>query len=216
MFFVSILPGVFWVWYFYRKDIYDPEPKKLLVRDFLWGMVIVFPASFLEFPFRNLFSPDKSLLTILLASVLIVGFIEEGFKAGTVYFLHYNNPEFNEPIDGMIYGITVGLGFAAFENLLYTEVFGYSVGLSRAIITNLLHASFTGIFGFYLARFRTEVNFSRLVFGFLQVVIFHGIYNFLVLSQLVGNRAVFFIVILTQFYLAYLMKKLNLESPFRT
>jgi RsiW-degrading membrane proteinase PrsW (M82 family) len=157
---VSILPGILWVWYFYKKDIFDPEPKHLIIRDFIWGILAVFPASYLEAPFSDYLSSQTSLLTLFFSTILIVGVIEEGAKSLVVYILHYNHPDFNEALDGIIYGVTVGLGFAAFENLFYTMLYGYQVGLSRAVLTSLAHASFTGIFGYFLGQAKMNDNKS--------------------------------------------------------
>ena len=179
------------------------------------GMGIVIPASLLEHPFRELLSPGVSLPVLFWSSILVVGLIEEGLKAGAVYFLHRSDPEYNEPVDGIIYGIMIGLGFAAFENLLYATVFGYAVGLSRAILTNLLHASFTGIFGYYFSRSRMENRPELPLWGLGLVSVFHGVYNFLILGQFIGTFTVVFLVVLLQIWLARLFEVMNQQSPFK-
>ena len=45
---VSILPGVLWLAFFYRQDRYEPEPKRVIVRVFLGGMLMVIPAGAFE------------------------------------------------------------------------------------------------------------------------------------------------------------------------
>ena len=215
MFLVSILPGILWVWYFYRKDKYDPEPVKLIIRDFIWGLLIVLPAGLLEAPFGEFLRPQTPLLYLLFGTIFIVGFIEEGIKSYTVFKLHYKHPEFDEPIDGIIYGITVGLGFAAFENLFYTVLYGYQVGLSRAVLTSLAHASFTGIFGFYLSRAQHEDNRSLIWYGFLLVAFLHGIYDFLVIGGFIGIFSTIIIIGILQGYLASLISHTTEKSPFK-
>lgn len=215
MFFVSIVPGILWVRYFYKKDKYDPEPKKLIVRDFIWGLFIVIPVSFLESPFGGLLQPDSPLLVIFLASILVVGLIEEGAKAFVVYKFHYNHPEFNERIDGIIYGVTVGLGFAAAENLFYTIMYGYQVGIIRAFITTLAHASFSGIYGYFLGKARIEKRDSCMYIGLALAVVMHGLYDFLVISNIMNLAYTILTVILLQFLLAYLMENLLNQSPFK-
>ncbi len=215
LFFVSIFPGILWVWYFYRKDRYDPEPKRLIVRDFIWGLLMVFPAGILEAPFARFLTPQVSLFTLFLSTIFVVGIIEEGFKSYTVYKLHYYHPEFDEPVDGIIYGVTVGLGFAALENLFYTVLFGYQVGLIRAVLTTLAHASFTGIFGYYLARAKETDKRSFIVFGYLLVSILHGLYDFLAISGMMGTYSAVVIIGLLQFYLASLIKGTTERSPFK-
>ena len=215
LFLVSILPGILWVWYFYKKDKFDPEPKKIIFRDFLWGMMAVFPASVLESPFSEYLTPETSLITLFFSTILVVGLIEEGAKSLAVYYLHFRHPEFNESLDGIIYGVTVGLGFAAFENLFYTILYGYQVGLVRAVLTSLAHASFTGIFGYYLGQARINEKKGLITFGFILVTVLHGLYDFLVIGQIAGFYFTTGIIVFLQLYLAGLIRKTTLESPFR-
>ncbi|MFW6238470.1 MAG: PrsW family intramembrane metalloprotease [Halanaerobiales bacterium] len=212
---VSILPGILWVWYFYKKDIYDPEPKPLIIRDFILGMIIVVPVSLLEEPFSGLLTSATPLPVLFLSTIFIVGILEEGAKSLIVYRLHYKHPEFDEPIDGIIYGITVGLGFAAAENLFYTMIYGYQVGLTRAVLTSLAHASFTGIFGYFLSRARSENNIKLIPLGYILVSVIHGIYNFLIIGNIVSFYITVGIILALQLYLASLLRQMADISPFR-
>lgn len=210
LFFVSILPGILWVWYFYRKDKHNPEPVGLIVKDFIWGILIVLPASFLESPFSGLLNAQTFLPVLFLSTIVIIGVIEEGLKSFTVYRLHYYNSEFNEPLDGIIYGVSVGLGFAAAENLFYTILYGYKVGLIRAILTSLVHASFTGIFGYYMGEAKITDNKLLLIYAFILLSFLHGLYDFLIISRLISlGYTIIFIAVLYG-YLISLIKK-NLE-----
>lgn len=215
LFFVSIFPGIIWVWYFYRQDRYDPEPKKLIIRDFIYGILIVFPVSLIESPFSGMISPETPLLTLLFGTIFVVGFVEEGAKSYVVYKLHYNHPSFDEPVDGIIYGVTVGLGFAAFENLFYTMMYGYQVGLIRAVLTNLAHASFTGIFGYYLSRAKQQNSRYHIWFGYILVSLLHGIYDFLVIGGFMGMVHTILIILILQLYLASLIRGATRNSPFK-
>ncbi len=214
LFLISILPGILWVRYFYKKDRYHPEPKLIIIRDFIAGMFAVLPASIIESPFSGLISNPPSLLILFLSTIFIVGFVEEGIKSILVYILHFKHPEFDEPLDGIIYGVTVGLGFAAAENLFYTIMYGYEVGLARAVITSLAHASFTGIFGFYLTQSRQYNNKHFIFFGFILVSFMHGLYDFLVISQLISFITTIIIIAALQIYLAYLIENLLIKAPF--
>ncbi len=207
LFAVSILPGLLWVIYFYRMDKLDPEPKGLILRDFLLGMLLVYPASILETPFQSLISSEVSFLTLIFSTFLIVGLVEEGLKALVVYKVHYNHPAFDEPLDGIIYGITVGLGFAAFENFFYTSMFGIQVGLYRAFLTSLAHASFSGIFGYYLgqAKFRNRPKLIRR--GLAIAVIYHGFYDFIIIGNYINNWFAVFLLIYFYYYLLKLIKQ---------
>lgn len=91
---LGFAPGIFWIWYFYRQDKWEPEPKKLITKVFLYGIVIALPVLFLEMPF---------LFSELLLAVVAAPIIEELFKFFTVRYSVYKNREFSEPLDGIIY-----------------------------------------------------------------------------------------------------------------
>ena len=105
---LGLAPGIFWLWYFYRKDKLEPEPKHLIIKTFFLGMVSAVPAIILETPFKGL------LLTVIAAPV-----IEEYLKYFVVRRTIYNHAEFDEPMDGIIYAAAAALGFASAENTLY-------------------------------------------------------------------------------------------------
>lgn len=215
LFLVSILPGILWVIYFYRQDRNNPEPLKLIIRDFSWGFLLVFPAGILESPFARWLTAGTPPLQLFLACIFAVGFIEEGLKSYAVYRLHYGHPDFDEAIDGIIYGVTLGLGFATFENLFYTILYGYQVGLTRAFLTTLAHGAFTGIFGSYLSRGMKAGKKGIIWTGFFLVAFLHGLYDFLVISGYLNFFTSIIIILLLQFYLARLLqdsrRKLNYE-----
>ena len=115
----------------------------------------------------------------------------------------YDHVEFDEIVDGIIYSVTSGLGFAALENLFYSVKFGISVGLFRAFITNLAHASFSGISGYYLglAKFSKENTIITLGKGLISAIVLHGIYDFLIIAEIVPPAFGIILVLVTYFYL---------------
>ena len=152
---VSVIPGVLWMTYFYRKDKYEPEPKKLIIKVFIGGMLMVVPAGTLELLGKEGLMQARTsgnILLIFIYSFFFIGLIEEGLKFLLLAFL-VSRKELNEPVDGIVYGITVGLGFAVLENLFYTEALGFQVGLWRAVIACLAHAAFTGWGGYLCTGF---------------------------------------------------------------
>ena len=119
---------------------------------------MIIPAGIIEAPFRRIILNPPSLGALLLTSIFAVGFVEEYLKYWVVRRLVYSHDEFNEPVDGVVYALTAGLGFAAFENVLYTMSYGLSVGITRGVVTSIVHASFSGIIGFAMgtAKFAPE------------------------------------------------------------
>jgi RsiW-degrading membrane proteinase PrsW (M82 family) len=180
----SFGPGLLWLWYFYRQDRYEPEPLKLVFKIFLAGVVLVVPAGLLEQIWRSQLLTairDADWPTFLVMAFLVISLIEEGLKTLFLWWLVRNNQELDEPVDGIIYGITLGLGFASLENLLWAGVFGFGVAALRAVVTTLAHASFTGWVGYYIARYKLKSRNQPLLLlnGFLLAFASHGLYDFL-------------------------------------
>ena len=127
-------------------------------------------------------SPGSRDLFLLFFFLFLIGLIEEGLKFLVLGVVLRPFGELDEPVDGMIYGITVGLGFAALENLLYTQALGIQVGLWRAVVTSLAHAAFTGWGGRLLTRSDRASRFRRFLGGWWVALFFHGLYDFLLLT----------------------------------
>jgi len=218
LFLVSYIPGLFWVWFFYRKDRLEKEPKLLVLKVFLFGVLAVFPAGLIESLFSHtLFSPETGLFELFLSSVFITGLVEEFAKYGAVRLTVYDNEEFNEVMDGIIYMVSAALGFAATENLFYTLAFGVQVGIIRAFITPLAHACFSGIMGYYIGRAKFSSKKYEIIFtvkGLLFAVLLHGLYNFFLLGELLSPFAVGLMVLLIYLYLLGKIGRAEKFSPF--
>ncbi len=215
---VSLVPGILWVWFFYRKDRAEPEPKPLVMKAFLYGAISVLPAAFIEAPFRQFITgraPD--LLTLLVISVLVVGLVEETSKFVAMHVAAFNSHEFNEVMDGVVYGVAAGLGFAAVENLFYSARFGIAIGAFRAFITDLAHASFSGIAGYYLGRAKFDRGHAAALIarGMITAILLHGLYDFLIIAGLVPPAFGIVMVLATYAYLNTKIVKARRASPFR-
>ena len=101
---LAFAPGIFWLWFFYKKDKWEPEPKRLIVETFIWGLLAVIPVAIVEYPFR---SPWFA------GAVVAAPIIEEFAKLLVVRLAVFKNAEFNEPMDGITYSAAAALGFAS-------------------------------------------------------------------------------------------------------
>ncbi len=149
----GILPALVWLAFWLYEDYRHPEPRGLILKTFLLGMVAVL----FVLPFQKVvdaFLPGTTALTILLWVIL-----EEVFKFVAAYLGGLRSVEDNEPIDPLVYMITAALGFVALENALF--IFGPLIGedIIRSVITgnlrfigaSLLHVVSSGIIGVALA-----------------------------------------------------------------
>lgn len=160
----------------------------MILKVFFFGLIIVLPAIFLEIGiFKTIeeFSLSPSLL-LFLNTFLGVALIEEVLKFLVIKEKVLSFPEFDEPVDAMIYSIVAALGFAAGENLLiflpskiilFREMLGIS--LLRFLGATFLHALCAAVFGFFIGlSFFKKEKMSGLVFlGLFLAILLHGTYN---------------------------------------
>jgi RsiW-degrading membrane proteinase PrsW (M82 family) len=204
--FISITPGALWVWYFARNER-NREPLGMLSRAFIAGTLSVIPAAILERPLRPLLTEPTHFATNALFALLAIGLIEEGVKLAAAYFATFQSHHFDEVGDGIVYAVTEALGFAAIDNLFYTATFGVGVAVVRAVITSLAHASFAGVFGFWLGLYKLgRAGVSDLWRGFLIAAGLHSLYDFVIMSRIVSP---IFAIVLVYVVYRYVVGKLR-------
>lgn len=208
----TLVPGLVWVWFFYRQDTADKEPLSLLAATFGLGILAILPAAWLEMPFRDILTAPGSSLSRLIVLIVTVGLIEEASKLAALYPA-YRSPAWNEPVDGIIYGSTAGLGFAAAENLLYAVTFGFEVLPLRAVFASLAHASFSGLVGFYLARVKLRGQSASIaIYGLVVASVLHGFYNFVIIDDAIPPALAIPLVLLIYRHLSSKIQEARLDS----
>jgi RsiW-degrading membrane proteinase PrsW (M82 family) len=173
--------------YIYWKDKFDKEPLRVLLITFLLGALsalpVVISGHFLEAFGFDPFS--KSIFWSFISMFCVVGIIEEGFKFLAVYLYAHRQHAFNEPFDGITYGVMSAMGFASLENLLY--VFGNeeseSIAWVRMFTAVPAHAFFGIISGYYLGlqRFMNKPGYALL--GVFLAALLHTSYNFFLVNS---------------------------------
>lgn len=173
--------------YIYYRDKYEKEPIKLLFEGVVAGGVIVIPIIYVEGIMQNLGSGFGHMGTAAWTAFMVAALVEEGFKYFAVYVLIWKNPNFNEKFDGIVYAVFVSLGFALVENFSYVfrEGNGMHVGIMRAFTAVPAHAMFGVMMGYWLglARFTPSKRMKYLSLAFVFPFIFHGLYDFILMSQ---------------------------------
>jgi len=181
---IALGPGVFWLIFYRWKDKEEPEPLRLVFKIFIWGMLATIPAALLEFVVDYImpYSLNESISQIIWGTFLVIAPIEEYLKYLVIKRKVYKRPEFDQRLDGIIYGIVAGLGFASLENVMATLGSGPSIILLRFFSATLMHAFASGIVGYYLgrARFNPKRAKSLIRRGLLIAIIIHGAYNFVI------------------------------------
>lgn len=190
----AIIPTLFFVALIYWVDRYEKEPFWLLGAAFLWGAIpsIIFAYIFntvLSLPFYYISDGAGNLLS----GILIAPPIEESIKgAALLGILLLWRHEIDSPLDGIIYGAMVGMGFAMVENVYYfvnvfneggAAAWGTNIFL-RAFIFGLNHALFTSMTGLGIAVSRLSTNnlvkIAAPIGGWITAVFLHSLHNFTV------------------------------------
>ncbi len=187
---MGLTPSLVWLYFYSRKDCH-PEPKNLIAQTFLMGIITSPIAIILQLVFVQLISRFYGTAGSVIQDGPYFFFwaagVEEIIKFYAVSLLIFRNPEFDEPIDAMIYMITAGLGFAAMENILVMfKVFPID-GVQTTLATwtlrfsgaTLLHALSSGLLGYFLAMswFFRDHRKKLLIIGFMIATIFHFTFN---------------------------------------
>jgi protease PrsW len=161
----SAIPIALWLVFFYTRDRYQREPKRLIAFLFFVGAIpVAIVAGIVNVSFQAIAGG-------IVTAIVVAPVGEEVLKYLGMRLPVRRHRMFNEPIDGMIYGSSVGLGFAFMENIDYLLA-GYlgtpvsddlplcepgldcflELAFVRGTGTALMHALATGIAGFYLAK----------------------------------------------------------------
>lgn len=177
---LALAPGAIIGLYVYLKDKYEPEPIRLLVLSFFLGVVSTIVTLIISVPVNWLISTDeKSLTDQAIHAFFLVALIEEFSKFIFVRWVLYPNKNFNEPFDGIVYAVSVSLGFAGLENIIYVMNSGFETAIMRMFTAVPAHASFAVLMGYYMGRAKFEHQKSHLVwYGLLAATLFHGAYDY--------------------------------------
>lgn len=177
----SIAPGIALLSYFYLKDRYQTEPLHIVIKTFIFGILLVFPVMVLQYGLQ-----EEIEFGTLGKAFIIAGLIEEFFKWFIVYYTVYKHMDFDDPYDGIVYSVAVSLGFATLENFFYLYSFGIQEALMRALLPVSSHALFGVTMGYYLgrAKFEKSASAGKLLMFYSIVIpaVLHGLYDFILLS----------------------------------
>ncbi|MGB9598241.1 MAG: PrsW family glutamic-type intramembrane protease [Minisyncoccales bacterium] len=203
--FFSLLPPLIWLFFYLKRDSH-PEPKKKILFAFFGGYLIAFPAFLAEQTFISYFN---FLFLYPLFFVSLLAFFEEFLKFLVFKKTIEKDKEYDEPVDAMIYLITISLGFAGAENLFdflkpnLTYFLFFQNALSRFLSSVFLHGLTGGILGFFLGLAFFKKKWIKKIMeaaGLFFATLSHSIYNLAILGNF-GNifitklKIVFFLLV---------------------
>ncbi|MEE0237007.1 MAG: PrsW family intramembrane metalloprotease [Bacteroidales bacterium] len=186
----ALAPIAILAYHIYRRDKFQKEPVKELLKAFGMGILSV-PVSLListPLEFAGFYSMDtQTLLDAVKVSFLGAAIPEEIAKFLMLWLFVRKSRCFDENVDGIVYASVVSLGFAAVENILYL-VTNYeswiSVGITRALFSVPGHFFFGVLMGYYYSLFRFYPAAGRkvkwLVLG--APILAHGLFDTVLFS----------------------------------
>ncbi|MGI6084455.1 MAG: PrsW family intramembrane metalloprotease [Acetivibrionales bacterium] len=147
---IAIIPPLLWLTIFYRQDRLNPEPKSFVFKTMLLGALVQ----------KAIYSPLVSIVLLggssgityigskLIVNIILIAIIQESIKLISVRYSIYPSKEFDEVIDGIIYGSALGLGFAAMtsiDNIIASGGAMLTNVTALVVIETFAHASITGL-----------------------------------------------------------------------
>ncbi len=178
---LAIAPGFAIMVFIYLKDIHEPEPFGQLAKSFGYGvlsMLVATGATYLIY--KRIHLDNHSFSDMAIKAFIVVAVIEELSKFIFIRGILYRSNHFNEPFDGIVYALMVGMGFALTENIIYVFKGDGGTALVRMFTAVPAHAVFAVIMGFFLGEAKLAHKHTFL-YGFIALVtatLAHGIYDY--------------------------------------
>ena len=236
----TILPPILLGIIIWKSDKF-PEPGKYLIASFLLGVSIILPLDLFIMITQDHIAPMLGLdLEALKAwnegawkeegvvvpaaertfmSFFRAAFLEEGLKFALLLFFCVRLSALNEPMDAIVYGAAIGLGYAAIENVGYLNYADLGTAWSFTMvkiryIPLIMHLGFGVIMGWLLSLnlFEERSLFKRrimLILALALPVVLHGSYNYLGASDVFPVLILILIIGIIYFYRREQLKRIT-------
>ena len=227
---LTILPPILIGILIWKSDRF-PEPGKFLVTSFLLGVSIYLPIQFLIFVTHDHLAPLLG-LNLEGDSTMVRGaerafmhffraaFLEEGLKFALLIFICVRLSDLNEPMDAIVYGAAIGLGYAAMENMGYVNIDPETAWTMTVVKQRyyplIMHLGFGVVMGWLLSLnlFEERSQFKRrlmLILALLVPVIFHGSYNYFGAFDVFTILTLIMVITIVYFYRREQSKRITEE-----
>lgn len=225
----AIIPGLLICYFIVRLDKHEKEPLPLLAISLGLGMSIFFAARYFEgifddmimpFVHENNLNPNTHLGVLFFSAFIRTAFVEEFLKLVALLLIPYNHKAFNEPMDGIVYTVMIGMGFAIVENVVYCM---NPPDIALAIIRDFTavpsHAVFAVILGYYvgLAKFNKAKRIKFILGGFFLTVFVHGLYDIFLFQEYENWLMILatFVLLGGLFFSRKFISRHQMDSPFK-
>lgn len=183
---LGFIPSFAWL-IFYLQEGMRPEPKRLIALTFVTGAAFAFIALIFQMGLRSFLAgwnlDNRSFFWLLLFAA-----VEETLKFSAAYAAVHKSPDFDQPVEAMLYAVVAALGFAAVEDI--GVLIGGDASMAgfanvfhlvtfRFIGATLLHALASGLAGYYWALSIRHFGAKRyLAIGLLAATVVHAAFNY--------------------------------------
>jgi len=206
---LAIAPGLAICIFIYLKDKYNKEPFGLMLMSFIFGMLSIIPPLIIQLLYGNLPGDNGGASytwSVAFFAYLVVALSEEGSKYAVVRLYCFPRKAFDDPFDGIVYSVMVGMGFATLENIGYVLQHGMGTGITRMFLSVPAHATFAVLMGYHfaLAKFNPKNKARNFLLALLWPVFFHGTFDFFLF---LGNTLLHFAGALGSFIIAIYLSR---------
>ena len=200
--FLAIFPPLFVIYRIYKIDKYEKEPLREIIITFFLGCCTVIPVFIFSPVVNNILSIPYSIVEMFgggligrdevktfIFAFIGVAFVEELFKFLVLTKYSFTRSCFNEPMDGIVYGVIASMGFAFVENIIYVFVYSQGslwVAIARMFSAIPAHALMGVLMGYYVGKAKFDVvNKKELMFkGLFFAILLHGLYDYFLFSTM--------------------------------
>jgi RsiW-degrading membrane proteinase PrsW (M82 family) len=154
----AVAPALLLLWLVIAAEE-RPGPPAQVWTAFLLGAASISLLGLFRAPFASIVAaPDNPWTALVMHSIFGVALPEEAVKVIAIVVISAKRRAFANPMDTVVYGAAVGLGFAAYENLAYLVQHAdmwRSLAALRSVLTVPFHGALGVIAGAYLAIARS-------------------------------------------------------------
>ena len=240
LYITTVLPPILLGIVVWKSDRF-PEPGKFLFASFLLGASIILPLQLFIMLAEDHLGPLLGLdinayneyidggykvagavfpaAENAFQSFFRAAFLEEGIKFALLIFFCVRLSALNEPMDAIVYGAAIGLGYAAIENVGYLT----SSSLENAWTIQMvkiryyplvMHMGFGVLMGWLLSQnlFEERSIFKRrtmLILSLSLPIFFHGTYNYYGAASTFPLLMVIFMITIIYYYRREQLKRIT-------
>jgi len=158
---MAVVPALLWLSFFHAQDRAEPEPRQFVLGVAVLSALLAAAVGqpLLENGFDTSSWIGADALTEIAGSVLLIGFVQMFLIYAAVRYSIYYSTEFDQRVDGVVYGTASGLGYATMLNIravVGSEGLNLEAVVVRIVVTALVYSALGGLLGYFIARARFD------------------------------------------------------------